>query len=50
MATVTGRDPNRATCHACDWHGMVADWRLIEQLRRYVARIVLDDQPLASQP
>lgn len=44
-----GIDRNRAVCRKCHYSGVVADWELIEQLRRYVARIVLD-QPLASQP
>ena len=45
-----GLDRNRATCHSCNWHGLVYDWQTIERLRRYVARIVLDVEPLASQP
>lgn len=46
------RDPNRSTCRnkGCRAHGVPSDWRLIESLRRYVARVVLDVEPLASQP
>lgn len=42
------RDTNRATCRACGITGTVADWELIEQLRRYVGRMLGHDA-LASQ-